>query len=330
MDGPAIFFTIRRRFNFLVKESIFESGFMRWFVPAIGGFPVSADNGLAVTKYSLKTLKEGKALLIFPEGMRAFNPDDALALRNGASMIAVKANVPILPIVINRKPKVFRRTIIQIGKPISVEEYQGRRIEKDELTELSDKVREQMNEMLSKIEKKRKKQWWEKEPSATARGIVFKKDDEGTKILLMERRRPAYRDGALYYTIPGGHLEEGEGERDAVVREIEEETSVKVRPVRTLYKYKFDGDGKMHAFITCEYIKGEPTVNTTADEYQEGANEKVWHDGEARGTINPVWVNLEDVWKEDFDLKPEALKIQLEKDIIKSGIQLVRSTILLK
>jgi len=330
MDGPALFYTLRRRFNFLVKESIFEGGFMRWFVPAIGGFPVGADNGLAVTKFSLKTLKGGRALLIFPEGMRAFNPEDALPLRNGASMIAVKANVPILPIVINRKPKPFRLTRIQIGSPISVEEYQGRKVEKDELTELSNKVRDQMDAMLGKIEKKPKQKWWEKERSATARGIVFKNDEGGTKMLVMERRRPTYRDGALYYTIPGGHLEEGEGERDAVVREIDEETSVKVRPLRTLYKYKFDGDGKMHAFIACEYLGGEPSTNDIADEYQDGATERIWHDGGPRGTINPVWVNIEEMWKQDFDLKPEALKIQLEKDIKKSGTQLIKSTTLIK
>lgn len=50
----------------------------------------------------------------------------------------------------------------------------------------------------------------------------------GDKILLSRRQNTGWKDGWL--VIPGGHVEEGETPRLAVLREIKEELGVTVRP----------------------------------------------------------------------------------------------------
>ena len=59
----------------------------------------------------------------------------------------------------------------------------------------------------------------------TARAIIINDD----KILLFFRRR--IRDGkeVIYYSLPGGHLEEGESFEDAVIREVKEEMNIDVK-----------------------------------------------------------------------------------------------------
>jgi ADP-ribose pyrophosphatase YjhB (NUDIX family) len=57
------------------------------------------------------------------------------------------------------------------------------------------------------------------------------------KILLMRRQKP----GQEYYTIPGGHIEEGEDSRTAAARELKEETNMVVETGELFLEIKKDG-----------------------------------------------------------------------------------------
>lgn len=59
----------------------------------------------------------------------------------------------------------------------------------------------------------------------TARAIIV----EDGKVLVFFRRR--IRDGkeVIYYSLPGGHLENGETFEDAVIREVKEEMSIDIK-----------------------------------------------------------------------------------------------------
>jgi ADP-ribose pyrophosphatase YjhB (NUDIX family) len=59
--------------------------------------------------------------------------------------------------------------------------------------------------------------------------------------LLLIRRGHAPSEGM--WSVPGGRMEPGETEREAVVRELAEETGLVVRPVRPLGAVRVDGDG---------------------------------------------------------------------------------------
>lgn len=349
-DIPTMFCSIHRKLNFVAKESLFRRPIQRWFFTSLLGYPVRRGQDLALIRHSMKVLANNEAMLIFPEGMRAFDPDDALALRNGSSLIAVKAGVPILPIVMNRPPRPFRLTKIKIGEPISTEEFQGKRIDKAALTDLSNRVAAAMKEMLVGFEVQPKVRIWDRMKLDTARAIVIKYDSDAAKegvelgneafefgnykMLFIKRNRPNYKDGADYYVTPGGHIDEGETAKQAVVREIKEETGIDVRPLRVLYKQMKPWgkvkDKEMEAFFACEYRGGEIMMNPESEEYAEDIAEKLDRYGRPVGTYEPVWVNLARVFEPDFNMRPEQVKEQLQKDLLKLGVRLVRQTKLLK
>lgn len=80
---------------------------------------IGVDRGKAditAIKAALKALKNGERLLIFPEGTRVEEGAEADA-HSGAAMLAVKTNVPILPIYIPRKKNWFRKTTLVFGEP---------------------------------------------------------------------------------------------------------------------------------------------------------------------------------------------------------------------
>lgn len=64
---------------------------------------------------------------------------------------------------------------------------------------------------------------------------------DGHGRLLLVRR--AHAPSAGLWSVPGGRVEPGESEAEAVVRELAEETGLAVRPVRPLGAVRIEGDG---------------------------------------------------------------------------------------
>ena len=303
MDGVALYFYFWRKKRFLAKPSLFDTKFKSSAMRALSCYPVERGKDLSLIKFSMEMLKKNHAIVMFPEGMRAFSPEDALALRNGAAMIAIKGGVPIVPMVFRRAPRPFVFNALKVGTAISTENYQGRKLEKSDLAEVSGKIQTAMTQLLDGFGTKRKPKWWQTQDSVISRGIVI----TDNKLLLVKR----VREGQEFYVFPGGHIDSGETPRDAVVREVREETNVETAPIRMLYKYLHKG--KLESFYTCAYKSG--TVSTTDAEEYTGANP-------TGGTYEPVSLPIDEI--EKIDLRPTAIRDQLCKDIKKYGINLAR------
>lgn len=89
----------------------------------------------------------------------------------------------------------------------------------------------------------------------SARGIIISSD----KVYLMFRRRKnddgSYRE---YYVVPGGGIDEGENELEAVKRELREEFSV---DVNILGKVGCDeGENSIANFYSLEITSGRPLL----------------------------------------------------------------------
>ena len=329
-DPPLMVFLFwRRKLNFPIKEELTRKPFWRWFFRTIGCFPVKKGNDMALMRHCLAKLSKREVVYIFPEGRRAFNPEDALAVRNGAAMIAIKGGVPIVPMVLKRAPRPFIFNAVKIGATISTEQYQGKRLEKSDLNELSGKIQTAMSGLLENFEHKPKPKWWESRESIISRGIIFIEDkpdgeNQPQKRLLVIKR---FKNEQEYYVFPGGHVDEGESARDAAKREVKEETNVKCEPVRHLYKYNHTfktspdkanqhprGIG-MQSFYLCEYKSGKPGP-TDAEEYTDTER--------TSGTYEPMLMDLETL--KTADLRPASVKTQLLRDIEKYGTHLTRPT----
>ena len=106
-----------------------------WFLKSIGAIPIDRDGiGLGGIKESLKLLKHGEMVLIFPEGTRT--PDGEIAaFRPGFTTLAARSNAAILPVAIDGAYQAWPRTQkypglgrirVHFGKPIPHAEIAGR------------------------------------------------------------------------------------------------------------------------------------------------------------------------------------------------------------
>ncbi len=119
-DAPAVVGAIPRRVAILPKESLF-----RW--PIVGQafrlahfIPVNRsarDSAMASVEKAAEALKAGQSFLIYPEGTRS--PDGRLQeFKKGAVVIAIKAGVPIVPIICSGAHRIMekRSLIIHPGE----------------------------------------------------------------------------------------------------------------------------------------------------------------------------------------------------------------------
>ena len=107
---------------------------------ALGAFPVKrGKSDLAALKTAISTLKGGDNLVVFPEGTRS--PKDHLNEgKSGAALIAAKAGVDIVPVGIRGRYRIFSKVTVNIGKPISMDEYFGKRLDSKTLAHITDSL----------------------------------------------------------------------------------------------------------------------------------------------------------------------------------------------
>ena len=308
IDGFVIFYVLPRFYLFFIgKESLFKPrSFQNWFLRVVNVFPTRPGNDLAMLRHCFGILKSGKSLVIFPEGRRNFSPEDALALRNGTAVIAMKSGVPVVPIVTNRKASPFRYTKFKIGTTIYPSQFTDK-------NEFSQKLGDSMRMLLENFEHKPRQKKWDRIPVPIARGIVFIEN----KLVVIKR----IKNGETYFVFPGGHIDEGENARDAAIREVLEETNITSTAVRPLYKsmyarkdFKGRGTG-MNLFYLCSYQSGE-VGKTDAEEYSDEKYRK------ELGVYEPMLVDIDEL--SNIDLRPNVVRDQLVKDIKKYSIHLAR------
>ena len=135
----------------MAKMEIMRMPFIGWILSKAGVFGVNRDNtDLKAVKTAMKFLKEGDKLLMFPEGTRVHEGEDAQA-KAGAALFATRAGVPLLPVYIQRKKKRFRRNTVVIGEPYNPE-YNGRKPTSDELQAIAQDLMERVRVLGEGVE----------------------------------------------------------------------------------------------------------------------------------------------------------------------------------
>lgn len=142
----------RRHLHFFAKKELSKNFIMRWLVPSIGGvFVERGEADIAAIKKVLRTLKEDKVLIIFPEGRRNKDSEDMQELRAGAIMFAVKTGAPVTPVILWRRPKPFRRNFIYYGTPVSFDEYRGVKMTREQKARATVTLTQKMNEAKEEL-----------------------------------------------------------------------------------------------------------------------------------------------------------------------------------
>ena len=114
----------RQQPHFMAKAELFKVPVVNWLVAMLGAFPVDRGGGdVGAIKKSVNIIKNGDCLGIFPQGHRYPGVDPrGTDTKNGAALICTKSSADVVPVYISRKNnthKLFRRTYVVIGDPIS-------------------------------------------------------------------------------------------------------------------------------------------------------------------------------------------------------------------
>jgi len=107
IDTPIASTLTRRRMRFMGKDTMWKNRAFGWLLSSLGGFPVtrgSADREALMR--CIEVLQNGEPLVVFPEGERKSGPV-VQPLFEGASYVAVKAGVPIVPVGIGGSARVM-------------------------------------------------------------------------------------------------------------------------------------------------------------------------------------------------------------------------------
>ncbi len=117
---------LRRQIRIIAKAELFENKFVGKLITLAGAYSVGKNEGdLSAIRTTLKHLKDGIPVLLFPEGTRNYT-SAPLPAKPGLIMMAMRAKVKIVPIAVfatNINYKIFTKFIIEVLDPIDLSEY---------------------------------------------------------------------------------------------------------------------------------------------------------------------------------------------------------------
>lgn len=133
-DAPAIVGAIPRRVAVLLKESLFQWPIVGQAFRSAHFIPVNRgarDSAIASVEKATEAMKAGQSFLIYPEGTRS--PDGRLQeFKKGAVMMAIKAGVPIVPMICSGAHRIMEKRslvihpgeiVVEFLEPIDASQY---------------------------------------------------------------------------------------------------------------------------------------------------------------------------------------------------------------
>lgn len=141
-DPPLIVVTAKRHVRFLAKEELRKNPLFAFLGVVFDGIYVKRDSkDVSALKTTLKALKNGESIALFPEGTRN-GMEKGQKAKDGAAFFAVKTGAKVIPVGISGGEKPFKKMTIRYGEPL---DFSGR--SKDELDEITDEIMEKIVEL---------------------------------------------------------------------------------------------------------------------------------------------------------------------------------------
>ncbi len=127
---------IPRPVHWMIAREYVESPWLHWMFRRVGAIPVNRRGvDIAATKLAIRCAAQGDLVGLFPEGRINTTEDLLLPGRPGATMIAIRARVPVIPCYLSGVPyggQILRpfftpaKVRLKIGDPIDLSAYYER------------------------------------------------------------------------------------------------------------------------------------------------------------------------------------------------------------
>ena len=100
LDPPILGISLQRPVTYLAKEYLFGTIFVGWVLRSIGAFPIKTrtDDFRTIRKL-VRILKEGRCVVIFPEGTRSLD-GEFREPESGVGFLAAKSKAWVVPVYI--------------------------------------------------------------------------------------------------------------------------------------------------------------------------------------------------------------------------------------
>lgn len=133
--------TLKRPCNFMAKKELFDTNIKNSIMCTMNAYPVNREiSDMAAYKETLKRLKDGKVIGVFAQGTRS-DTVNVKEGKSGVSLFAMKGNVPVVPIGISGNyKKLFSKIVVNIGAPMTLDEYRGQKVKTELLDEVTEKI----------------------------------------------------------------------------------------------------------------------------------------------------------------------------------------------
>lgn len=143
LDGIILGVYLPYKIHFLSKAELFKTKLSSWFFTKMELIKVNRGKAdIKAVKEALTVLKQEGILGIFPSGTRT-NTEEEIEYKNGTAMFAVKSGASIVPMRLIKKPKIFCRNTLVIGKPFTLSLSEEEKKNKDALTSLTKEIKRQ-------------------------------------------------------------------------------------------------------------------------------------------------------------------------------------------
>ena len=147
LDPPLMVSTAKRDMKFLAKEELYNNKFLAFLGWVFEAIPVKRDEkDVAAIKTSLKDLKEGKCIALFPEGTRN-GLEKGEKVKDGVAFFAVRSGAKVIPCGIKGGTKEQRKMTITYGKPLDYREYKAQAKDKEILEKVTNEIMENILEL---------------------------------------------------------------------------------------------------------------------------------------------------------------------------------------
>ncbi len=134
-DPVLVGYGLDREIDYMARDSLFKNPIFKKLIISLNAFPVRrGEADIAAIKETLRRLKNNRAVLMFPEATRTAD-GKIREFKPGLALLAKKARVPIIPVVIegaydawprtSPAPKPFHPIHVSFSKPFSPEEIKN-------------------------------------------------------------------------------------------------------------------------------------------------------------------------------------------------------------
>lgn len=134
LDPPLVGMVCPRRLNYLARKNLFDFALFRWLIVWFDAIPIEREGlGIGGLKETLRRLKRGELVLIFPEGSRT-RDGELGAFQPGFCAVLRRTKVSLVPVAIDGTFQAWPRTRrfprpariqIRIGSPMPWGEMEG-------------------------------------------------------------------------------------------------------------------------------------------------------------------------------------------------------------